>query len=342
VKDIRAQMTPLELRLLDEFQRDFPLVPAPYAAIASAIASTEGAVLGTLARLRGNGAISRIGAVFRPGAVGASTLAAMAVPAAQLERIAAQVSAHPEVSHNYEREHRLNLWFVATAYNARALDCVLARIATECGHPVLRMPLLEEYHIDLGFRLGREVEARRAAAAGRRPEPAVLNSEERQLAEALAGGLALVARPFDLLAKRAGLEERTVLGMVAGWQSAGIVRRFGVIVRHHELGYAANAMAVWDVDDACVAEAGARLARESRVTLAYRRERVPRAWPYNLYCMVHGREREEVASTVAGIAGRAGLAARPHALLFSRRRFKQTAARPKAREERHGWTPSIA
>jgi DNA-binding Lrp family transcriptional regulator len=335
-------MTPLELRLLDEFQRDFPLLPEPYAAIADGLGSTEGEILGALARLRAEGAISRIGAVFRPGAIGASTLAAMEVPRDRLDEVAARVSAHPEVSHNYEREHRFNLWFVAAAADAGELDRVLSRIATECAHRVLRMPLLEEYHVDLGFRLRRGAEAPRATDDGRRPERAVLDPQERRLAAALADGLALVARPYRRLAERARLEEREVLGTVARWLSTGIARRFGVIVRHHELGYGANAMAVWDVDDALVGTAGAHLAREPRVTLAYRRERVRGAWPYNLYCMVHGRERAEVTSTVVGIAARAGLLDRPHALLFSRRRFKQTAAHPMAREEVHGWTPSNA
>ena len=94
-------MSPLEFRLLNDFQRRFPLVPRPYAVLAETLGTGEDAVIGALARLRHAGMVSRVGAVFRPGAVGASTLAAMAVPAERLEAVAALVSSRREVNHNY-------------------------------------------------------------------------------------------------------------------------------------------------------------------------------------------------------------------------------------------------
>ena len=105
----------LEFRLLNEFQRDFPLCPAPFAELAARLGVGERTVLTGLEKLRREGKISRVGAVFAPKRIGASTLAAMAVPAQQLEAVAAAVNRFPEVNHNYEREHRFNLWFVVTA-----------------------------------------------------------------------------------------------------------------------------------------------------------------------------------------------------------------------------------
>ncbi len=99
------------------------------------------------------GTISRIGAVLKPRAVGASTLAAMAVPAERLDEVAALVSGYREVNHNYEREHELNLWFVATAFSERHLEAVLDDIETRTGLTVQRLPMIEDYHIDLGFKL---------------------------------------------------------------------------------------------------------------------------------------------------------------------------------------------
>ena len=99
-----------------------------------------------------------------------------------------------------------------------------------------------------------------------------------------------------------------------------------VLVRHHELGFAANAMTVFDVPDDEVDARGAALACEPTATLAYRRERAS-GWRYNLYCMVHGRDRDTVRATIDGIAQRCGLVGRTHEVLFSRRRFKQEGAR---------------
>ena len=149
-----AVLNGLERRVLNDFQHDFPLSPTPYADIAHKLGVSEAEVLAVLARLKQQGAVSRVGAVLRPNTVGVSTLAAMAVPPESLEQVAELVSACAEVNHNYEREHRLNLWFVANAPDAPRLQAVLGDIALRSGYEVLTFPLLEDYHIDLGFDLG--------------------------------------------------------------------------------------------------------------------------------------------------------------------------------------------
>jgi DNA-binding Lrp family transcriptional regulator len=143
----------LEGPLLDGFQRDFPLMPRPFAEIARRLATDEATVIEMLARLQAERAISRVGAVIAPHRAGWSTLAAMAVPPAQLEEVAALVSSYPEVNHNYEREHRLNLWFVVAAPSPERVAGVLAEIEYWSGLEVLDLPLEEAYRLDLGFPL---------------------------------------------------------------------------------------------------------------------------------------------------------------------------------------------
>lgn len=146
-------LDPVEAALLERYQRNFPLAPRPYAEIARELGVGEDAVLAALGRLRERGVLSRVGAVVRPNSVGCSTLAAMAVPADRLECVAALVGAYQEVNHNYEREHRFNLWFVVTAADAERLGEVIAEIEARTGLAVLDLPLVEAYHIDLGFPL---------------------------------------------------------------------------------------------------------------------------------------------------------------------------------------------
>ena len=148
-----AHLGALDRRLLDEFQRDFPLCQQPYAEMARRVGSDEATVIERLAWLQREGYVSRVGPVFRPNRLGASTLAAMAVPAAMLEEVAGIVSSFDEVNHNYEREHRFNLWFVVVADDEQQLQDVLAEIEDSCGYPVLDLPLLNEHFIDLGFDL---------------------------------------------------------------------------------------------------------------------------------------------------------------------------------------------
>ena len=146
-------LNPVELKLLDGYQRGFPLVPRPYLAIAEATGLGETEVIEIYARLREKGALGRIGAVVTPNSAGASTLAAIAVPPARRDQVAALVSEQAEVNHNYEREHAFNLWFVVTAADARAVEEVLRRIERLTGLAVLDLPLVRPYHIDLGFPL---------------------------------------------------------------------------------------------------------------------------------------------------------------------------------------------
>jgi DNA-binding Lrp family transcriptional regulator len=143
----------LDHRLLDGFQRDFPLQPRPYAALAGELGCSEDEVLARLGSLRDEGVVSRVGAVIAPQRAGWSTLAAMRVPPAHLEEVAAVVSSYPEVNHNYEREHELNLWFVVAAPTRTRVAQVLSDIVYRTSLEVVDLPLEEAYRLDLGFKL---------------------------------------------------------------------------------------------------------------------------------------------------------------------------------------------
>jgi len=142
----------------------------------------------------------------------------------------------------------------------------------------------------------------------------------------IAGGLPLCPQPYAQVAARLGLAEAEVLERLAHLRDSGVIKRFGVIVRHHELGYRANAMVVWDVPDTDVDALGRCLGGFEFVTLCYRRPRRLPAWPYNLFCMIHGQDREAVLANVRFLVEACGLHALRHEVLFSRRRFKQRGA----------------
>ena len=143
----------LQMQLIESWQHGFPLVARPFAHIAAALGTSEGDVIAMLSDMSRRGILSRVGVTVRPNTVGASTLAAMSVPPARLEEVAAIVNHEAGVNHNYEREHRFNLWFVVVAEDEDRLETVLAEIEERCGYPVLDLPLLNEYFIDLGFDL---------------------------------------------------------------------------------------------------------------------------------------------------------------------------------------------
>jgi DNA-binding Lrp family transcriptional regulator len=326
--DLKQQdgLSPLDFRLLNDFQRDFPLVANPFAVLAGRLGVDEATVIDVLRRMREQGLVSRIGAVFRPNVIGVSALAALAVPVERLDEVAAQVSAFAEINHNYEREHRFNLWFVATTSTLAHLQAIFKEIeiACHCG-PVLALPLLEQFHIDLGFGLAPVSPPYFQRDAWAQTEVAAieLTQAEKAFMAVLQTGLPLIAQPFAAL----GWPEADALALLARWTETGVIKRFGVVVRHHELGYTANAMVVWDVPDALVSRVGKCIADSGRVSLCYRRPRELPHWPYNLFCMIHGKNRQEVEQGIAALMQACGLAFYPHEILFSCRRFKQRGAR---------------
>lgn len=143
----------MQQRLLNDFQRDMPLSPTPFADMAEQLGTSEAQVLAWLSSLQGEGVVSRVGPVLATHRVGASTLAAMAVSETDFEQVAQQVSDHPAVNHNYEREHRFNLWFVVTAPDEAELAETITELERMTGYRALVLPMLESYHIDLGFDL---------------------------------------------------------------------------------------------------------------------------------------------------------------------------------------------
>jgi len=330
---MNTHLTDLEFRLLNDWQRGFPLVPQPYAELATHLGTDEATVLEHLAGLKERGHVSRVGAVFRPHVLGWSTLAAVACPPERLEEVARAIDAFPEVNHNYEREHAYNLWFVAAAPSRERVAEVLAEIHRRSGLKPLDLPMLADYHIDLGFELGGKQPRRgpHQDAAGSPVDVAALRdrleSADYAVAAALENGLELTSRPYAKLAARCGMGEAAFIARLERLLRLSVIRRFGVVVRHQELGYTANAMVVWDIPDTRVAEVGRQLAAQPGVTLCYQRPRRLPDWPYNLFSMVHGRDRDAVLDQVERIRQALGLEAMACRPLFSRRRFKQCGAR---------------
>lgn len=146
------------------------------------------------------------------------------------------------------------------------------------------------------------------------------------LVRATQAGLPLTPEPYAELAARLGATPVEVMQSLRGMLADGRIRRIGAVPNHYALGYRANGMSVWDVDDARIAELGPRVGALAAVSHCYRRPRRP-GWPYNLFAMVHGRDRAEAGAKVAEIAALLGEAARAHEVLYSRRILKKTGLR---------------
>ena len=134
-------------------------------------------------------------------------------------------------------------------------------------------------------------------------------------------------RPYDLLAEQLGVGADVVKARLAAMLESGRIRRIGAVPNHYALGYTANGMSVWDVDDARIAELGETVGRLDFVTHCYERPRALPDWPYNLFAMVHGHDRATVLARIDEIAALLGTACRSHDVLFSTAILKKTGLR---------------
>ena len=159
------------------------------------------------------------------------------------------------------------------------------------------------------------------------PRPCRVDAIDRQIIMAVQAGLPLVEQPWDAVAEQLGLDPDEVMERVAAMQAHGIIRRIGAVPNHYALGYRANGMSVWNVPDAMVAELGKRVGELEFVSHCYERPRHLPLWPYNLFAMVHGHNRDEVETGVKEIASMLHGACRGHEVLYSTRILKKTGLR---------------
>jgi DNA-binding Lrp family transcriptional regulator len=276
------------------------------------------------------------------------------VPPERLEQVAAIVCAQPGVTHAYQREHAVNLWFTLTARSGGELERTLAELSAGTSLELWSLPAKRVYKISAQFPLTPPDHAPDPPAESSfdlHPPPAqslfylhlppaptrchdapmkppagpgdasAFDGAQRALARALQDDLPLCERPYEELADRCGRTQEWVLAQLRDWLGRGLLRRVAALARHRELGYTANAMVVFRAPPERLDQAGAALAQRADVTHCYHRQDRPE-WPWNLYAMFHGQDRRELAGAIDAAARELGPG--EHLVLWSLREFKKT------------------
>jgi DNA-binding Lrp family transcriptional regulator len=314
----------LDRRILAMIQTRFPVAQAPYDVLSAELGLPANEILERVQRMREHGIIRRLGAVFDSRRLGyVSTLVAAKVSAADVQAMAEAVNRLPGVTHNYQRDHAWNLWFTMTAPSEDDLKKAILELRRQTGVNVIHsLPALAVYKRQAVFDADEPAAASDATPAD--GSTAALDEAGKELVRQLQEDIPLTWEPFAAIAAQLGRPEADVIRQTQDWLAAGVIRRFGAVAAHRELGYAANGMAVFEVPDDRADAFGAALARRAGVTHCYRRATMP-GWPYNLFAMVHGRTPEEVRRLVAAAAREAG--AGNYDILFSIHEFKKRSMR---------------
>jgi DNA-binding Lrp family transcriptional regulator len=342
--------------LIRNIQADVPLVRRPFAALGEALGASEASVIDALRGLKREQILREISAVLEGDRLGyRSALAAGSIPPERVEAVAATVSEHPTVSHNYLRNHPLNLWFTIAVPRQMPLERTLELLAKEAGvdgfHALCRTHVFKigvnfdpdslENRTAVGASAAAAVPSAIAAAAspgatGAPPtagtaaaseassargdvQPLEPSARDAQLFRALQTPLPLVEQPFDELARDAGVDTDALLEF-ARRHLGGAVRRYVGTLRHRKLGVKENGMVVWRVAEGAIEAAGQRLAQAPEVSHCYARNAIP-GFPYTLYSMVHGPTRESCREIARALSRATGV--QDYALLFSEREFKK-------------------
>ena len=150
---------------------------------------------------------------------------------------------------------------------------------------------------------------------------------QRQVPRLRLIGLPLSLKPYDDVAKQVGAEPQEVIRRLERMLDDGVIRRVGVVPNHYALGYKGNGMTVWDVPDEDIQELGQKVGALDFVSHCYHRPRHLPHWPYNLFCMVHGKDRDSVVEQTENLADVLGPSVRDHRILFSTRILKKTGLR---------------
>jgi DNA-binding Lrp family transcriptional regulator len=320
--------------LLNAVQWDFPLEPAPYAALGERLGISESEVLERIGKVKRLGVLRQLSAIFDTRALGYnSALVAAKVDPDRVDEAAAVISAHPGVSHNYKRNHAYNLWYTIAVPPGDSLDEHVATLHEESGALVTRkLPTLTLYKIGVKLDMtgNTAADAKSAVLEHERPErrpdmqAPELSALDLAAIRVVQEDLPLVPRPFAEQAKLIGCSEEEVLDELRSFKARKLMRRFAAVMNHRSAGFKANAMGMWAVPEDKLDEIGPQMAGFSLVSHCYRRPTYD-DWPYSVFTMVHGQNARDCETTIEAIRHDTGVD--EHALLWSIKEYKKTRVR---------------
>lgn len=310
--------------LMRAIQAQVPFDERPFQSLGQALDLAESEVIEQLVKWRESGIVREISAILEGSALGyESALVAGRAHPTRLREIVAHVNQHPTVTHNYLRNHEYNLWFTLAVPFEMGLDATLARLAATCGVEVFHA-LRRTHTFKIGVNFDPETLRNRSAQVPSRPAaPVPLSPEAVRMFRALQTPLSATARPFDALAEQAGVGVHELLEF-ARRHLGGAIRRYVGTLRHRKLGVRENGMVVWRVPEHAIESVGQRLAQAPEVSHCYARNEIA-GFPYTLYSMVHGPDRESCQELAAELSRETGIA--DYAVLFSECEFKKTRLR---------------
>ena len=313
----------MKQEILSRIQKKFPLVAKPFEVIAEELGISEEEVLSLLNKEKEANIIRQTSAIFDTKRLGyKSSLVAFKIAPQKIDDAVAIINAHPGVSHNYERNHEFNIWFTMAVSPDSLLGLdktieILAKMTQ--AEDYIMLPTLKLFKINVKLNTTGKDEKKEKVKR-------VVHSEieltplHHEVIKRAQYDIKFVSEPFAEIVQELGIDYEKFFAILQELQESGMMRRFASILNHRKAGFNANAMVVWDVDEANGEAIGEKAAAFSAVSHCYLRPKYPN-WQYNLFTMVHGKTTEETNGIIADMAEE--IESKSHMPLYSSREFKK-------------------
>lgn len=320
-------MDHIDRQLLDLMQYEFPLVQKPFAELGISLEIDEDEVIRRVKKLTDEEIVRQIGPIYSSKHIGYhSTLAAFSVDPERLNHVADEVSLHQGVSHNYARDHEYNLWFTLTMPREKDLQVEIERMAEGlCISDYLFLPSIKTFRLGVHFGMSQKNGSFNNQKPQAKSSITELTEYEKDVIRETQGDLLLISRPFAPQSDALGITEEKLLEVLRDFEHRGIMRRYAAVLRHRKAGYQANGMGCWTIPEERVSSSGMLASEFSSVSHCYHRPAYPPKWPYNLFTMVHGHNKNEVEREIEEI--RKAIQPIRYTILYSLKEFKKERVR---------------
>ncbi len=329
-----SKLSSLERNFINKFQGAFPLQKRPFKFVAAQLDCSEEKLIKTVQNLKDKKMLTRFGPLYDAARLGGGlTLAAIKVPEDRYQIVTELVNTYPQVAHNYRREHELNMWFVVATETPVELLQVISSIEQTTRLTVYNFPKQQEFYIGLWLHLSEDGQHSTVPVPDYADQQLAreinqqLDDTDRKLISVTQSGFAIEPCPYQRIADNISIPQDEVIHRLKNLLSSGIIRRIGAVPNHYKLGLTANGMTVWDVDDTEVTSLGNIIGQLDFVSHCYQRPRHLPMWRYNMFAMVHGASKDEVAEKVKQIENLLGKNCKAHDTLFSSAILKKTGLR---------------
>ena len=302
------------------------MVTRPFDAIAKKFDTTPEIIKEKLNNLKEIGVLRQLSAIFDTRKLGyTSSLVAMEIEHDKLDYVASQINRHPGVSHNYERDHKFNLWFTLAVPPGADLNAELEKFNVLKGIKKVRMlPTLQLFKIGVKLDL---VDDKKHEIAPTEEKKEIKNikfeptEQDKDFIRELQKDMVIIDEPFVQAANNLGITEDELFAKMKHYESVGVLRRFAAILRHRQVGFTANGMIVWKVPEGRITSVGETLGSFPQVSHCYERPTYD-DWPYNVFSMIHCKTHDEAYDVAKTIQNQINVD--EYKILFSSREFKKT------------------